>query len=76
MFGSVANGTSTNSSDIDFLVEFEREGFEGAFDQFTGFKKTLENLYGKKVDLYTDSNFRNPEFSNEVNESKALIYGS
>ena len=33
-FGSVVTGKSSGSGDIDFVVEFDRQGFKGAFDQF------------------------------------------
>lgn len=76
VFGSVSNGTSTEISDIDFLVEFQSEGYEGAFDQFMGLKKRLTEIYGKQVDLLTMKKFRNPVFRDEVEASKFLIYGS
>lgn len=76
VFGSVASGTATDSSDIDFLVEFERDGFEGAFDQFTGFKSRLEEIFSTSVDLYTTKNLRNPVFSEEIDTSKSLVYAA
>ena len=76
VFGSVAAGLADEFSDIDFLVEFQRDNFEGAFDQFTGFKRTLEEIYGKSVDLYSQKKFRNPVFNEEVDSSKSLIYAA
>lgn len=76
VFGSVAAGNATNLSDIDFLVEFKRDGFEGAFDQFTGFKRRLEEIYDTPVDLYTTKKFRNPLFSKEVDTYKSLVYAA
>ncbi len=76
VFGSVANGNSSESSDIDFLVEFQSEGYEGAFDRFMGLKNSLSEIYGKQVDLLTMKKFRNPVFREEVDMSKSLIYAS
>ncbi|MDR9416810.1 MAG: nucleotidyltransferase domain-containing protein [Gracilimonas sp.] len=76
VFGSVAAGLADEFSDIDFLVEFQRDDFEGAFDQFTGFKRTLEEIYERPIDLYSQKKFRNPVFKEEVDASKSLIYAA
>ena len=75
-FGSVVSGGLTQTSDLDFLVQFERTGSDGAFDQFMGFKDNLESLYGRPVDLLTLRRFRNPLFQAEIDRSKALIYAA
>ena len=43
-FGSVVSGEMTLTSDLDFLVKFDRTGTDGAFDQFMGFKGKLLSL--------------------------------
>ena len=49
LFGSFVDGTYTNSSDIDILVEFERPiGW-----QFFKLEKYLENAFNRKIDLVT-----------------------
>jgi len=47
IFGSVARGEETEKSDIDVLVDLERE----TFDNYMGLLFYLEDLFGKKVDL-------------------------
>lgn len=76
LFGSALSGNLEQSRDIDLLVKFEREGYEGAFDQFMGFKETLETIFGKPVDLITDRPFRNPLFREELEATKELIYAA
>lgn len=75
-FGSVVSGGLTETSDLDFLVQFERREVEGAFGQFMGFKQRLEDLYGRPVDLLTVKRFRNPLFQQEIDRSKSLIYAA
>lgn len=75
-FGSVVTGGLTETSDLDFLVQFDRSGAEGAFGQFMGFKESLEGLYGRPVDLLTLKRFRNQIFQVEVDRSKSLIYAA
>jgi predicted nucleotidyltransferase len=50
VFGSVARGEATSSSDIDVLVEFNRP--VGLFE-FIRLKYYLEDLTGRGVDLVT-----------------------
>ena len=47
LFGSFARGEQKSSSDLDFLVELEKETFRA----YMGLKFFLEDLFGCKVDL-------------------------
>jgi len=76
VFGSSLNQPMAEARDIDLLVEFERDGFEGAFDQFMGFKEQLEALLGRPVDLITKKRFRNPIFQEEIERTKATVYAA
>lgn len=74
VFGSVASGSFGARSDVDFLVEFDRDGYEGAFDQFMGLKEDLEFILGRPVDLLTGTRFRNPIFREEIERTKRPVY--
>ena len=50
LFGSYVNGSSNKHSDIDFLVEFEKDA--DLMDQ-AGLKLDLEELLHRKVDVVT-----------------------
>lgn len=75
-FGSVAQGTFTDDSDLDFLVLFDRPTPNGSFEQFMGLKTNLEQLFNRPVDLLTLQPFRNPVFQDEVDKSKVLLYAA
>ena len=47
LFGSAARGEATESSDLDFLVEFEHK----SFDCYMGVKELLEDLFRRPIDL-------------------------
>lgn len=47
LFGSCARGEATDTSDLDFVVEFERK----SFDAYMDLKTFLEELFGCRVDL-------------------------
>lgn len=76
LFGSAVSGNLTEDSDLDFIVKFDRQGYEGAFDQFIDFKQELEQIYGRSVDLYHQKKFRNSIFQQEVERSKELLYAA
>lgn len=76
LFGSAATGKLSDNSDLDFIVQFDRHGYEGAFDQFLDFKYRLEEIYQRPVDLYHQRTFRNAIFQEEVDRSKKLLYAA
>lgn len=47
LFGSCARNDNAASSDLDFVVEFDRK----SFDAYMGLKLFLEELFGCGVDL-------------------------
>ena len=51
VFGSVARGEDTLESDVDLLVEFDRE--RSLFDHI-GLLQDLEDLLGRKVQIAND----------------------
>lgn len=49
LFGSFARDEQKKNSDIDFLVEFEKN--RGLFRDFYGLMHFLEDTFNKKIDL-------------------------
>jgi len=49
LFGSFARDEQTETSDIDFLVEFEDK--RGLFDDYYGTLHFLEDTFERKIDL-------------------------
>jgi len=47
LFGSAVRDEATDTSDLDFVVDFERKSFDGYMD----LKFLLEDLFGRRVDL-------------------------
>jgi predicted nucleotidyltransferase len=52
VFGSVANGTANQNSDIDFLVDLEKD--RSLFD-LGSLLMALQNLLNRKVDVVTEN---------------------
>ena len=78
VFGSAARGEDFDpeTSDVDFLVNFDKHGRLNAFDQYFELVESLEALFGRKVDLVEDRHFENPYFRASVEESRKPVYGA
>lgn len=56
LFGSAATGGfQGETSDVDFLVEFESTAGPGYADRYFGLLESLEALFGRPVDLVVAS---------------------
>ena len=68
LFGSAARGDATESSDLDFVVEFEKK----SFDTYMALKFFLEDLFDTKIDLVLSDTIK-PRLRSEI--LKEAIYG-
>jgi hypothetical protein len=75
LFGSAARGDfDPHTSDLDFLVEFEEEGWEGSSDRYFGLLFGLEDLFHRKIDLVELNAVRNPRFLDVARRHRKLVY--
>lgn len=67
LFGSYAKNQQTDDSDIDFIVEFEKD--KKSYSSYIKLAFFLEDLFGRKVDLLTNkslSPYLGPRILNET----------
>ncbi len=77
VFGSAAdNDFNPDTSDLDFLVEFQRVDAMSVADQYFGLLEDLGKLFARHVDLVCASAMRNPYFINAVNSSRKPLYAA
>ncbi|HUF53044.1 MAG TPA: nucleotidyltransferase domain-containing protein [Dehalococcoidia bacterium] len=75
IFGSAARGELTAESDIDFQAEMlGREPTGGYADRVFGLWEDLETLFGRRIDLLTAKEFRNPYFRRQLEATRVLVY--
>ena len=76
LFGSAARSDfDPERSDIDFLVEFDREHPEAlSFNTYFDFKEALEALLGRAVDLVEPSAVRNPYLKASIDASREPVF--
>lgn len=74
LFGSAATGHDRpDTSDLDFLVEFEPLPQGSYANTYFGL---LEALFSRPVDLVTESAIRNPYFRQSVEQSRVLVFAA
>ena len=78
VFGSAARGADFDpqTSDADFLVEFEPKSDLSPFDQFFDFAEALKTVLGRRVDLVEAAAINNPYLRIAINKSRELVYVS
>src|SRR5271167_903786 len=77
LFGSAARGDfDPQRSDLDFLVEFERDPKIPALDAYFGLKEALETLLGRPVDLVMPGAVENPYLKASIERSRETVYAA
>lgn len=77
LFGSAVRGQMSNTSDIDFLVEFA-ESIEllDYADNYFALKFALEALLENEIDLVSVKSLKNKVLIEEINNSKVELYAA
>ena len=75
VFGSVLSNKFKNDSDLDFLVKFNDISVMDYLDNFINFKKSLHNLFQRKIDLVEYQSIKNPILMRSINRNKKKLYG-
>jgi len=78
VFGSAARGADFDpeTSDADFLVEFDPQSGLNALEQYFGLVDALCETLGRPVDLVENHEFRNPYLRASIDKSRELVYAS
>lgn len=75
VFGSaVGDAFDVESSDVDFLVEFETSAQHDRFGAYFALKEGLERIVGRPVDLVTTTSVRNPYVLEHVMRYREALY--
>lgn len=74
-FGSVLTDRFNDESDIDLIVDFNKPAIKDIFQTYFDFKYSLEDVFGRKVDLLEEQPIRNSYLRKNIEDTKTLIYG-
>lgn len=75
LFGSATTSDFRADSDIDVLVQFERDG-TGLFDRYFELKERLEEIFGRSVDVVVEDAITNPYFKQGIERQRKNIYAA
>ena len=78
IFGSAVSESrfDSESSDLDFLVEFLPLQPGRYADAYFGLLEALEKLYDRPVDLVMPRAVKNPYFRESINRNKVVLYAA
>ena len=77
LFGSAATGKYRSAdSDLDFLVEFKELPVRDYGSAYFGLLKSLEQMFGRSVDLVDNTSIKNPYLRESIDEAKVLVYAA
>ena len=77
VFGSAATGHFNETSDLDFIVDFDPAlTATQKAAAFFGLKEELESMFSRPVDLVTVSSLTNPYFRDSVLEERHSLYAA
>ena len=74
VFGSILTERFNKESDIDLVVDFNKEDITDYFDNYYNLKDSLQEVLGREVDLLEEQAIKNPYLRKSVDSSKMLIY--
>lgn len=72
---SILTNRFNEKSDVDMVVDFDKVNLEDYTDNYFDFKYSLEDIFGREVDLLEDKAIRNPILRRNIDNSKLLVYG-
>lgn len=75
VFGSAAgDGFDAARSDVDLIVDFGSGEQLDLFNRYFGLKESLEQLFGRSVDLVMAGAMVNPHFIDSANRTRRPVY--
>ena len=76
VFGSRAQGTAGENSDIDLVVDIDEEDPIAYSDKYFNLKFHLEKLLNRRIDLLELNAIKNSFLKSQIDKTKVLIYGN
>jgi predicted nucleotidyltransferase len=74
-FGSALTERFDSRSDVDLIADFDKESEADYFDNYFDFKYSLEEVFGRNVDLLEGVPIRNVYLRKDIERTKKLLYG-
>ena len=77
LFGSAASGKfNQDTSDLDFLVMFEKLEPAAYADAYLGFYEDLTALFDRRIELVSSTAITNPYFLESIQRNRETLYAA
>lgn len=77
VFGSLGSDTfDIDTSDVDLIVELDEQDPVEKGEKLLNLWNKFEDLFGRKVDLISNAQVRNPYLKQGIEATKKLVYES
>jgi uncharacterized protein len=77
LFGSATTADfAPQTSDLDFLVEFQPLSAPDRADAYFGLLQGLEDLFRRRIDLVTVQAIRDPRFRSSIEPQRTVLYAA
>ena len=73
-YGSVLTDNFNEQSDVDLIVDLDKQAIEDHFLHYFDFKYSLENVFQREVDLLEEQPIKNSYLKRNIENSKTLIW--
>ncbi|MFO8052735.1 MAG: nucleotidyltransferase domain-containing protein [Candidatus Omnitrophota bacterium] len=74
LFGSATTDEFGPKSDIDIIVEFDRQKNKNLFNTYFILKEELEKLFQRPVDIVVKNSIKNPYLKQTINSTRKTVY--
>ena len=74
-FGSVVSDNFTSESDVDLLVDFEKQNPLEYSDHYFQLKFALQEILKREIDLLEKKSLSNSYLEKNIERTKVLLYG-
>lgn len=74
LFGSATTDKFGPNSDLDVIVEFEKNDDYNHFDNYFALKERLQNIFHRPIDIIIDGSVKNPYLKASIAQTRKNIY--
>jgi len=76
LFGSATTDDFGPNSDVDVIVEFEKNENSNRFDDYFVLKEKLQNVFHRQIDIIIDGSVKNPYLQASIDQTRKNIYAA
>ena len=76
IFGSAATDKFREDSDVDIIVEFDKNDNQNLFDLYFTLKENLQKLFQRPSDIIIEGTIKNPYLKKSIEKTRKNLYAA